>query len=353
MAKPTERFLVIRLSSIGDIVHALPAVSALGATFPHAEITWAIEARHAALVEGNPYVRRVLKFDTLAWRNKLNSASTLEEIARGLLALRESAFDASIDFQGLLKSALIGRLSGSRERVGFAENWLREPAAGVFYTERVVPRERKHVIEMNLALVERLGVPPRERSRWEFPLPQSEADDRHVQQQLASLGAIEFVVINPGGGWKSKCWPPENFAQLIRRLETELPWQVLLTGSPEEEGLIRSILDQAGARRAIYFPSTVVEVVALARRARLFVGGDTGPVHLAAALGTPVVAIFGAHDPLNTPERNGPFSPDDITVSNQGLRDDTRSWKNAGYLPGISVDAVLAAVRERRARAYG
>ena len=111
-----QRFLVIRLSSIGDIVHTLPAVTALAETFPQAEIHWAIETRYASLLAGNPYVRRVHELDTLGWRRKLASAATFEEIARALLALREFAFDAAIDFQGLIKSALFSRLSGARER---------------------------------------------------------------------------------------------------------------------------------------------------------------------------------------------------------------------------------------------
>src|SRR5712692_2593646 len=151
------RFLVIRLSSIGDIVHSLPAVAALGTTYPEAEICWAIETRYAALLGGNPFVRRLLEFDTLGWRKRLASASTLEEVARSLVELRRFSFDAAIDFQGLIKSALIAWLSRSRDRVGFSAYWLREPAAGVFYTERVAARGRKHVVEENLALVERLG----------------------------------------------------------------------------------------------------------------------------------------------------------------------------------------------------
>src|SRR5438034_588118 len=229
MTASKQRFLVIRLSSIGDIVHTLPAVTALAEAFPQAEIDWAIETRYASLLAGNPYVRRVLQLDTLGWRRKLASAATLEEIARGLLALREFAFDAAVDFQGLIKSALLARLSGARDRVGFSEYRLREPAAAVFYTERVSARASKHVVEESLALAERLGARSPEPARWRFPLPHSAQDDAHVERQLASLGAREFMVINPGGGWISKRWAPENNAELIRRLEAELPWNVFVT----------------------------------------------------------------------------------------------------------------------------
>src|SRR5215831_7138763 len=131
------RFLIVRLSSIGDIVHALPAVAALGEAFPQAEMGWAVEKRHAGLLDENPFVHRVIALDTLGWRSRLASARTVAEVARGVGALREFRFDAAIDFQGLIKSGFIGWLSRSRVRLGFAEEWLREPAARFFYTQRV------------------------------------------------------------------------------------------------------------------------------------------------------------------------------------------------------------------------
>jgi len=354
MVDHTKRFLVIRLSSIGDIVHALPAVAALAEAFPRAEIHWAIEARHVQLLQGNPFVRRVIRLDTLGWRSKVFAAETMEMLIRAIAELRETRYDAAIDFQGLLKSGLIAWLSRSGERVGFSENWLREPGAGLFYTERVTPRGRRHVIEMNLALVERLGARFLDHAHWQFPLPRTEEDDRYVEHQLALLDAREFILINPGGGWKAKRWAPENYVELIRKLGDESAWKFLLTGSPDEEGMIRTILERASSPRAAYIPSTIVQLISLVRRARLFVGGDTGPLHLAAAAGTPIVAIYSADDPLNKPERNGPFRPEDITLSNRNADPQSAAWdRNDAYLWGVSVDSVLAAVRERLERAYG
>jgi lipopolysaccharide heptosyltransferase I len=342
-------FLAIRLSSIGDIVHTLPAVAALGEAFPGAEIDWAIEPRYAPLLEGNPFVRRVLAFDTLGWRRRLVSAVTLEEAARCVRELRQRPFDAAIDFQGLLKSALIARLSRAPERIGFSEYGLREPLAAAFYTECVALREGTHVVEESLALVERLGATRPSRERWQFPLPHRPEDDQFVEQQLVRLQAQEFMIINPGGGWMAKRWAPENYAELIQRLGRELPSKILLTGSPEEEPLIEGILARAQSPQATLFRSTLTQLIALARRAKLFVGGDTGPLHLAAAVGTPIVAIYGPTDPA----RNGPFSPADIALSNCGPIDHTRRGGNQSYLAGISVEAVLGAVRQRCARAHG
>jgi heptosyltransferase-1 len=353
MSDSNPHFLVIRLSSIGDIVHALPAVAALGDAFPGAKIDWLIEKRHAPLLKGNPYVHRVLKLDTRSWRKELFSPGTLEQIAGTGRALREITFDAAVDFQGLLKSAFLARLSRSRLRLGFSEYWLREPLAGIFYSDHVSPRGRRHVIEMNLSLVERLGAGPTPREAWKFPLPQNDADDREVESRLAALAASEFIVLNPGGGWKSKCWPPENYAELIGRLEGEIPATCLLTGSPDEEPLVNDILRRSGSRRASYFPSTIPQLIALARRARLFVGGDTGPLHLAEAAGAPVVEIFSSSEPVNTPERNGPFRAQDIAVANlNGVSHCSRN-KNSDYMRDVAVDSVLAAVRERLARTHG
>ena len=348
MPASSLRFLVIRLSSIGDIVHALPAVAALGGTFPEAEIHWVVETRHADLLAGNPFVHRLIKLDTLGWRKRLISGSTIESIARGIAALRQSEYDAALDFQGLCKSALIARLSRSRERVGFAESWLREPAAGLFYSERVSPRGATHVIEMNMALVERLGARPVARECWRFPLPHTESDDQYVEHQLSASGWNDFMVINPGGGWKNKCWVPENYAELIRLIAGEIAGNFLLTGSSGEEPLIREIIRMADAPCAMYFPSSIIQFIALVRRAKLFVGGDTGPLHLAAAVRTPIVALYGPTDPA----RNGPFSGADITLWNRGPIDYTRRTPQTGYLPGISVESVRAAIHERLARAH-
>ena len=346
MTGSRPRFLVIRLSSIGDIVHALPAVSALGETFPEAEIDWVVETRYAGLLADNPFVHRLVQLDTLGWRRKLGSAQTYREVARGIRVLREAEYEAAVDFQGLWKSALIARSSRSQKRVGFAEYWLREPAAAVFYTDRVASHGRRHVIEQDLALAEYLGA---RASRWNFPLPRRREDEEYVDKELARLGSPEYMVINAGGGWPAKCWGPENYAALIRRLETEIPWKVLFTGSPAEAATVQEILKQGEARQAVYFPSTLLQFVALARRARLYVGCDTGPLHLAAAVGTPIVAIYGPTDPA----RNGPFSPNDIVLWNHGSINYTRRAPKPSYISGISVDSVFAAIRERLRKAYG
>ena len=346
MTDPAQRFLIVRLSSIGDIVHALPAAAALAETFPHAHIHWVVEKRHALLLEGNPHLRRIVTLDTLGWRKHLTSSATWLEIRNGTSDLRQTLYSAALDFQGLWKSAVVAWLSRARERIGFSEPWLREPGAGILYTQRVSPREHVHVVEENMALVERLGA---RAGRWQFPLPWNDEDDTYVDTLLNATAIGDFIIVNPGGGWQSKCWSPENYAALIRQMAATRTEQILLTGSPPEEPMIDGILKGAGTKRARYVPTTLVQFIALARRARLFIGGDTGPLHLAAAVGTPIVGIYGPTDPV----RNGPFATDDIALSNRGPITHTRRAATPAYLPGVSVAAVLAAVEERLARAHG
>jgi len=335
-------FLVIRLSSIGDIVHALPAVAALGQSFPQAEIHWLIEKRYAPLLAGNPYVHRMIPLDTLSWRGSFPPFSALEEMMKTLIRLPQSGYEVAVDFQGLWKSAIIALLAGAKARVGLAEPWLREPGAAVLYTARV-PVAGRHVVEESLALVEYLGARV---GLWQFPLPHTPEADKFVDDQLARLEARDFMIINPGGGWKAKRWAPENYALLLRRLEARFSRKLLLTGSPDEQELILGILKSAGTRRAFYFPSNVVQFIALARRAQLFLGGDTGPMHLAAAVGTPLVAIHGPTDPA----RNGPFNSADIALYNRAPVNHSRRDPNADYIEGISVECVEAAIEERLAR---
>ncbi len=344
MAIKPQKYLVIRLSSIGDIVHTLPAVSALGETFPDSEITWLVESHYATILEGNPYVHRVVEIDTLGWRKRLASPETARQIVHCLRRLREDLFDAVIDFQGLVKTGLLARLCRARGRVGFARPWLKEAAAGVFYNRRVSATGRKHAIEEAFALVEHLGA---QRGPWRFPLPCRDQDDEYVDRTLCRTAAKDFILINPGGGWRAKRWPPALYSDLIGRLDSECSLEMILSGSSGEEEEIQAIIRNSGSSRARYFPTSLLQFAALARRGKLFIGGDTGPLHVAAALNVPIVALYGPTDPA----RNGPFSSADIVLSTRQPVNHTRRAKDPNYLKGISVDDAVRAVHARLARA--
>lgn len=338
-----KRFLVIRLSSIGDIVHALPAVAALAESFPAAEIDWVVETRYAGLLQGNPSLARIIDLNTLGWRRSLLARKTWQQIRDGVRELRAREYDAVLDFQGLWKSAVLTLLTRSERRIGFDRHELREGTAGIIYTHRVDTGNRTHVIEKNLALVEYLGG---KATDWKFHLPSREEDDAWVGAELARRRIEDFIIVNPGGGWRSKCWSPANYAKVLNDLSEVFQGHALLTGAPTEEPIIEEILKESGNQRAGYFPSTVLQYICLVRKAKLFVGGDTGPLHLAAAVGTPIVGIYGPTDPA----RNGPFSRADVTLWNYSRTNHTRRDTNSGYLPGIEPSEVLEAIRNRLAR---
>jgi ADP-heptose:LPS heptosyltransferase len=259
-------------------------------------------------------------------------------------ALRGRGFDVALDLQGLWKSAAWARLSGAPRVVGFDRAFRREPGSALLLKERLRPSVgARHVIDKNLSLLTALDLDAV--GLREFPLPALEVERERVDQGLAALGLRDFVLLNPGGGWTSKLWPPESFGALALRLGDE-GHPCLVTFGPGEEGLADRVVAASEGRALRSFPTTLREYVALARRARLLVAADTGPLHLACAVGTPVVALFGPTDP----ERNGPFREEDRVVRRTPVCAPCyrRSCPvHPGVMAGITVDEVLEAVRTR------
>jgi heptosyltransferase I len=304
-----SKLLVIRLSAFGDVIHTIPSVVALRDALPQVEIAWAVEPAYAELVEivaGVPAIRVSLKKWSLA---KIRDA---RRSVRG--------YDDAIDFQGLIKSALIARVSGARRRFGFARDVIREKPAAWFVTRPVSIDRSHHVVEWNLALA------------------------RALAPTIASVPAVDFspfaddasgnlpafanrIVVLPGAGRPEKLWPAERFADLARRLGND----VLVACGPGEESIGRAI----GAELAP--PTTFRELAFLLRSARLVIGGDTGPLHLAAALGVPVAGLYGPTDPA----RNGPYGQ---------LGNVVESFSTTKSMQSISVDDVLRLVLKINSR---
>ncbi|MEE9235083.1 MAG: lipopolysaccharide heptosyltransferase I [Candidatus Acidoferrales bacterium] len=299
----SERFLIVRLGSLGDIVHALPAVATLRAAFPQAHIDWLVEARWQELLAGNPDVTNVVGVDTFAWRRGVLRPGVWRSVRQFGRRLRGRRYDVALDLQGLYKSALLARLSGARERLGFEAGFLKEAGAARFYTRRVRPPENTHVIEMNLALVKAAGATE---PQVRFPLPARPEDDAAVEELLRKNKLREFFVLSPGGGWGSKCWPGERYALLHNALARQRGWRSVINAGPGEEQLASELMVRCRVTKPVHFPLTPAQLVALLRRTRLLVSGDSGPLHLAAALGKPVVGLYGPTDPV----RNGPFNPE-------------------------------------------
>ncbi len=345
-AADIARLLIVRLGSMGDIIHTLPAVATLRRAFPGATIGWAVERRWASLLSSDaalagpcspekPLVDTVHTVDTLAWRSALFSGKTWREFRDAVGQLRDVRYDIAIDFQGAWKSAILAQLSRVPRRIGFMQP--REKPATLFYTQQVAARGR-HIVEQNISLAEELCGAPQEQAC--FPLPRDPAAECALEQQLHSHGLHSFALVNPGAGWGAKCWPAERYAEVVRALALH-GLRAIVNFGPGEERLARDV-ERAANGVAIAMPATVSELIALCRCARICVGGDTGPVHLAAAVGVPVVALFGPTDPA----RNRPYSNRAIVLRSQVSRTTTSHLKDpeAGLLQ-ITAAEVIAAVR--------
>jgi heptosyltransferase-1 len=232
--------------------------------------------------------------------------------------------------------------------VGFARPWRREPASALLIGEPAeLPPGREHVIDKNLALLGPLGIEAT--GLREFPLPYSEETAARVQGGLRDLGVEGFAILNPAGGWASKLWPAERFGELAQGLRKRGLRSVVTWGPGEEELADRVVASSAGAA-VRSFPTTLLDYVELARRARLVVAADTGPLHLACAVATPVVALFGPTDPA----RNGPFASGDVVVRRTPPCAPCYSRtceRHAGVMAEIPGAEVLAAAEKRLASA--
>ena len=302
------RILIVKLGAIGDVVHALPALSALRRSMPGAHIAWAVEQGSAAkLLQGCLRLDELIELDLRGWRQSLMNTETQTAIRKAMAGLRNARFDLSLDFQGLLKSAMVARLARVPRRIGFAREALREPASAFMLTERVAVDDSDHVIKKNLKLVEYLGCDIS--GEYEFPIALSDDDERFAEEQVERFGG-RFAILNPGGGWPTKLWGAEGFGAIADRLWEAYAIHSVVTYGPGEEESARSVVERSRSNAAVTLDATLKQFFALARRAKLFVGGDTGPMHIAAAARTPIVAIFGPTES----RRNGPFARDDIVV---------------------------------------
>jgi heptosyltransferase-1 len=265
------RILVVRLGAMGDVIHALPAVASLKRSFPQSHVAWIVNARWAGLLENNPSIDQIIRLE----------AVTPSALLRARAELQREAFDFAVDFQGLVKSALVAAAARPARLFGFDRSQVREKPAAVFYSHCAVS-ESRHVVDRNLDLARAAGATHRVIA---FPLPAGAPEQ--------PLPEGDFVLACPLAGWGSKQWPLEFYSALAKRLGMPL----VVNGPPSGAGAL------AGIEGAVPHITGLAGLIHATRRAAAIVGVDSGPLHLAAALGKPGVAIFGPTDP----ERNGPY----------------------------------------------
>jgi heptosyltransferase-1 len=287
MSEP--RFLVLRLGSLGDIVHTFPAVAALREAFPAAEINWLTHPRWRALVETSGLASNI-------WATESRSLHSLRE---AISRIRQIRWDAAIDYQGLWKSAALPFLGDVKRRIGFSSATIREFGVPILYTDRV-KCTRTHIAEQNGELSLRAGA---REVVGPVALGVSGEDEAAVASQLRRVGIDRYIVLSPGGGWRSKCWPAERFGALCQRIRKSLGLRCVVNYGPGEDALAASVRAASGDADPLLWNSELGQLMALLRGAICVVGGDTGPLHLAIALATPAVALFGPTDPA----RNGPY----------------------------------------------
>ena len=339
------RVLIVKLGSIGDIVHALPAVAEIRRQIPDAKISWVVEKRSAEILRGNRTLDRLIEVETKGLRTNGSTETVLRNLRGQLAELRKNKFDVAIDLQGLIKSALVAKLSGAKKRWGFAGRALREPASRIFITDSVrIPRQT-HIIRKNLLLVETALGLAESNGRSEFPIDVSLGDIVEAESIVERVGP-RFAILNPAGGWVTKLWDARKFGQLADRLWNELRLPSVIVSGPNEDQLSQAAFASAGIGKILSTKPSLKGFFELAKHAAVYVGGDTGPTHLAIAAGAPLVGIFGPTEWW----RNGSLNPKDICVerSDIGCRVDCHRRTCSNWIcMDISVETVFEAVRER------
>jgi heptosyltransferase-1 len=337
MSEP--RLLVVRLSSLGDIVHTFPAVAALRESFPNAEMIWLAHPRWKLLVESSGLASEV-------WATETRSLKSLQSIVSGI---REKYFGTAIDYQGLWKSAVLPFLGKVPRRIGFSSVTIREYGVPLLYTDPVRCTQT-HIAEQNGELSQRAGA---RCTTAAVKLNVPPSDESIFRDYLRGAGVEHYVALSPGGGWRSKCWPADRFGALCKEIRDSLNLRCIVNYGPGEESLASAVRDASSNAAPLLWSGELGQLMALLGNATCIVGGDTGPLHLAVVLGTPAVGLFGPTDPA----RNGPYrsvtavgnaSPTNIVLrSSRAATSYKRGDQPDPSMLEIEVDAVFDAVRRQ------
>ena len=339
------KILIVKLSSIGDVVHTLPTLAAIRRGLPDAEISWVVEKKAAEILRGNEFLTNLIEVDTRLLRKQKNIGKKIAFAREQISELRAENFDVALDFQGLLKSASIAKLAKAANRFGFSKQNLREPASRFLLSDKVEIEQKTHIIRKNLALAEKalnIEVPDK---NFEFPIFTQAGHKREASKIIEKTGE-NFAVLNPAGGWTTKLWNAENFGKLADLLWEKENLYSVITTAPNEIELAEKALKNSKSGKITLAQPSLKGFYELAKRAKIYVGGDTAPTHLAVAANAPVVGIFGPTEWW----RNGSPNPKDICVERTDINcraDCHRRTCGNWICMDISVETVFGAVQKR------
>jgi heptosyltransferase I len=332
----SPRILIVRLSAIGDTVLSVPVLCALRDHFPQATIGWIVERTSAPLLRGHADLSHLIEVP----RGWLKSPRTIWQTAR---KLRGIGFDTALDLQGLTKSAITAWFSGAPRRLGFTRSDFEGRELSTWINTELVIANADHVIQRGLELLQPLGI---DRPAVNFRLPAYEVADASIAKFIVERGmGAGFAVINTGAGWPSKLWPAERYGEVARQLGKHRNLHTVVTWAGEKERAVADqIIVKSGGYAHLAPPTSLTEVAALARRARLFIGSDTGPLHIAVAVGTPCVGLYG---PMPV-SRCGPFGSKHIALQNAKLAGKLKNRRTAdnSTMLAIGIDDVCQACEE-------
>ena len=339
------KILIVKLSSIGDIIHTLPTLAAIRHALPDAEISWAVEKSAAEILRGNLMIDNLIEVDTRSMRGGKLIGGILLNSRKQLKNLRVSDFDVALDFQGLLKSAAIAKLSKATRRYGFSKRNLREPASRFLLNDTFEAEPKVSIYRKNLTLAQNalnISVPEND---YEFPIHTDETHRAEAEKIIEQTGE-NYAILNPAGGWTTKLWAAEKFGALADKLWEENNLTSVITTAPNEIELAERVLSSSRSGKIMLAQPSLKGFYELAKRAKIYVGGDTAPTHLAVAAKTPLVGIFGPTEWW----RNGSPNQFDVCVERNdiGCRIDChRRTCNNWICLDISVETVFQAVQKR------
>ena len=347
--KEFERILLIKPSSLGDCLHALPVLNALRAAKPKAKISWLINSEYAEIIETHPGLDEVIRFNRAHFRARNPGFEAVKEICRLGGELRGKKFDLVIDLQGLLRSGIMAAATGADIRVGLAD--ARE-LAGLFYTHRVQLKDTDvHAVDRYMRCLEYLGIEGKER---DFSLPVAAKASEEIEQMLAEDGVKpneKFVLVVPGARWESKRWAIEKFAEVIDAIKEELSLRCVLAGTGAEGKICERLVGMCQAEPVNLAGRTSLrQLVALVKRSELVLGHDSGTIHLAVAMNRPLVCIIGPTEP----KRTGPYGREDSIVKANVDCWPCRQTNCADNkcMELISVEAVLRKIKSKKRKEF-